>query len=239
MKICKFCLSNLNYYFLASILNMSYDNKHYIENLTIGYAGFAQGPNPNTTNYVVFTSDGTNGLIDGALYYNTPTGLINLSGAATGAGLTGGINVGTGAEIYKEVSGSNFVLKTLVAGSNVTITENTNEIIINSSTSGSTSEVITTSVNTSIDINTTNTFVNLDTAGTTISTLVDGSIIGQEKNILIETNTLNGLFRVNINTFVGLNGGSGIQFDTAGQSANLKWSNSGWILNGGSGAIVF
>ena len=58
---------------------------------------------------------------------------------------TAGANVGTGVEVYKDKTGDLLNFRTLVPGSNVSITENNNEIIISSSAAGGGSGTITAS----------------------------------------------------------------------------------------------
>jgi hypothetical protein len=54
-----------------------------------------------------------------------------------GGGVTSASNVGTGAEVFKQLTGSDLEFRTLVAGANVTITENADDIEIAASGGGS------------------------------------------------------------------------------------------------------
>lgn len=60
---------------------------------------------------------------------------ITIAGPAPGETNTAA-NVGTGEEVYKEKVGAELRFRTLVAGTNITLTENTNDITINSTASG-------------------------------------------------------------------------------------------------------
>lgn len=62
---------------------------------------------------------------------------LTISASSLGGGdISNGINIGGGAEVFKEVVVPSMVFRTLVAGSNVTITENANDITIAASGGG-------------------------------------------------------------------------------------------------------
>jgi hypothetical protein len=93
----------------------------------------SQGDNSTSaasTAYVDAAADQT--LLDANTYTDDQIAAIPPGEVATVA------NVGTGAGVYKEKVGYEFKLKSLVAGSNVTITENADDLTISSS--GATSE---------------------------------------------------------------------------------------------------
>lgn len=220
---------------------MSGFEKHWLKKLTTDYHGLTNVPEPIIdVNAIMFISDGTGGLVNDHFYIKSLTdGIIDVSAASVGAGITGGINVGSGdGDVFRNVSGTTMNLRTLVAGSNITITTNTDDITISSTGGGTsdTSETITTSVSTAVDENIVNTFITIDTGGIVSGTLGNGSALGQKKSILIESISAGGKYRVTVTTLVST--GSILEFDQEGQSVNLKWSSSGWILNGGSGAVV-
>lgn len=64
-------------------------------------------------------------------------------------------------------------------------------------------------------------------------TLANG-VLGQHKKILI-ANVTGGSYTLTLGNPVGQ---STLLFDTVGQSINLEYTAFGWIINGGSGAIV-
>jgi len=66
-----------------------------------------------------------------SLVYDSATQtFINANVSSSNGSITGGANVGTGAEIFKGLSGTDMQFRSIVAGSGVTLTQNTNDITI-------------------------------------------------------------------------------------------------------------
>jgi hypothetical protein len=78
------------------------------------------------------------GLKSGANVTIVPDGdSLTISASTLGGGdISNGINIGGGSEVFKEVVAPSMVFRTLLAGSNVTITENANDITIASTGGG-------------------------------------------------------------------------------------------------------
>jgi hypothetical protein len=95
----------------------------------------------NVTNKSTSTLLGTSNTLyptQNAVKVYVDTNILASSSVSTGS-LTTASNIGTGeGTIFTSVSGSTLQLKTIKAGSNVTITNNANDITINSTASGST-----------------------------------------------------------------------------------------------------
>ena len=68
------------------------------------------------------------------VYDETQQAFVN-SNLQSGSGITGAANVGTGGGVFKQLSGSDLQLRSLVAGTNITITQNTDDITISSASS--------------------------------------------------------------------------------------------------------
>ena len=70
-----------------------------------------------------------------ALVYDATQQAFVNSNLQSGSGITGAANVGTGGGVFKQLSGSDLQLRSLVAGTNITITQNTDDITISSASS--------------------------------------------------------------------------------------------------------
>jgi hypothetical protein len=63
------------------------------------------------------------------VYDSSQNAFINANISVTGT-VTGGINAGTGKQVFKSLVGTDLQLRSLVAGSGVTLVENANDITL-------------------------------------------------------------------------------------------------------------
>jgi hypothetical protein len=211
---------------------MSFE-KHLFKLVTSSYSGFEIGPEPLiTSNPILFTSDGSGGLILNHLYIKSSSGLIDLSAAGAGS-ITGGINVGGEDEIFKSVVGSLLQFRTLKAGTNISITQNTDDLEIAAAII-TTYETILTSFTTVIDSTKDVTEIIIDTAGVSLSSLAVGTVIGQKKTIVISNISLAGSVEISL----ALSNGTKLTFDGVGQGVQLIWTSLSTWTNINGGAII-
>ena len=69
------------------------------------------------------------------VYDSTQQAFVNATVTNSGSAITGGANVGTGGGVFKQASGTDLQFRSLVAGNNVTITENTDNVTISATSS--------------------------------------------------------------------------------------------------------
>jgi len=81
----------------------------------------------NNPNFNVQSPEGNQALV----YDSSQQAFVNAN-LQSGSGVTGAANVGTGGGVFKQLSGSDLQFRTIVAGTNITITENTDDITISS-----------------------------------------------------------------------------------------------------------
>lgn len=157
-----------------------------------------------------------------------------------GTGLSGVANIGTGTGlIFSDITDNIIDLRTLQAGSGVSITTTGDNIVITASVSAPGYESLSTNsfTNPSANIEVTDFYMN--TGGVATLTLANPSplVLGLKKEVIISQATAGSSLNLNITTFTNHSGG-GVQFTNVGQSVALIWSQTGWCING-AGATVY
>lgn len=201
--------------------------KHFIDTLSVNLLGNNRKPEPIVTQgSVMFLSDGSGGLLLDHLYIKTTSGIFDLSAASAGS-ITGGLNTNVYNEVYKGVSGSLLEFRTIKAGSNVSIVQNSDYLEISAGVPGY--ETLLSSSLLISDVE--NTEIIIDTLGTVSGSIPNGSIIGQKKNVFISNILSSGTLLLSAT----LSNGSLFTFDTKGQSVLLIWNSLGsWSMLSGN-----
>lgn len=87
---------------------------------------------PNTAGGVYLP---TSIKLNGTTYTAGDTGLVDLGTVAANNLINGGNNLGSGAQVFKDTSSNKLNFRSIVAGSGVSVTQNTNDITISASSS--------------------------------------------------------------------------------------------------------
>ena len=120
------------------------------------------------------------------VYDSTQQAFVNAN-IQSGSGITGASNVGTGGGVFKQLSGSDLQLRSIVAGTNITITQNTDDITISSASSVTGGANLGTGSGLFVDINSGNIRLKSLVGGSGI-TLTDSST---ETLVSVDSSTLN------------------------------------------------
>jgi hypothetical protein len=156
------------------------------------------------------------------------------AGGAGAGGTYSGANLGTvsSANVFKQLAGSQFQFRRLTQGSNVTITENANDIIISSSSGVASSNVSVKSSN--YTLLSTNDVILADTSsGSIILTLPDATSVSGKKYDLKKISALNSMFIKSIlsQTLDGTNiDASPLDVTTNNESITIVAGNGAWWI---------
>ncbi len=188
----------------------------------------------NGTN-AVSLAPGTNGQMLSADSTEV-SGLKWINGGGGGEVNTGA-NVGTGiGKPFQSKVGTTLQFRSIAAGRNIVITNGATDITIDNIVE---TETIATSAptNPTVSYELTQVLLNSTTGGGSviITTLADGTILGQRKIISVISETGSDEFRVNINTFLN---GTALLFSELPDTCELAWTQNGWVIISNSGATV-
>jgi hypothetical protein len=156
-------------------------------------------------------------------------------GGGGGGGTYTGANLGTisDANVFKQLAGSQFQFRRLTAGSNVTITENANDIVISSSSGVANSSTATKT--SSYSINSTDDVILADTSsGSIILTLPDASSVDGKIYNLKKIAALNSMFVKSISSQTL----DGVDIDAAPLDITLQYEVVTIVASGGDWFIL-
>jgi len=136
-----------------------------------------------------------------SLVYDSATQtFINANVSSSNGSITGGANVGTGAEIFKGLSGTDMQFRSIVAGSGVTLTQNTNDITITVDQDITGAENLGTGEE--IFLSVANNSIRLKSLSTTANAGIDLSSSNTEISINVDPANINALSLANSNVFL-------------------------------------
>lgn len=190
----------------------------------------------------ILTHDGTNLVklpvgLDGQVLISDSSSAEGLKwNTSVGGGeINTGVNVGTGiGKVFKTKIGPVLNFKSLTAGKNITIQNNTDDIIINNNYGY---EIISTSMPTipNPDISLTELIINTSVPTNVVLTLANpvSPVLGQTKTFFISNKTGTDNILITPATFVNA---TSILLTKKTQSLTLTWTSLGWLTTSGTGA---
>jgi len=128
------------------------------------------------------------------VYDDTQQAFVNATVTNSGSAITGGANVGTGSGVFKQASGTDLQFRSLVAGNNVTITENTDNVTISATSSVTSGLNLGGGEGLFVDITTGNIRLKSITAGTGITLTASGTeVLVSVDSANVDAGTVGGL----------------------------------------------
>ena len=125
---------------------------------------------------------------------DTQQAFVNATVTNSGSAITGGANVGTGSGVFKQASGTDLQFRSLVAGNNVTITENTDNVTISATSSVTSGLNLGGGEGLFVDITTGNIRLKSITAGTGITLTASGTeVLVSVDSANVDAGTVGGL----------------------------------------------